>query len=187
MNVAIVGAGSMGSKHAAGWAQTDAELIGIVAPDRARAEALAHEYWTTAYDTLDAVLSQADVIDVCVPTHLHRVFVEQAAAAGKHVFCEKPISRTNADGEAMIAACEQAGVRLFIGMTNRFFPEYRTVHDMVASGQVGEPRVIRLTRVAYRPQKTTDNWFLDYEKSGGPLLDLMIHDYDFARWLGGEV
>lgn len=187
MRVALIGAGTMGATHAEGWSQTDAQLVGIVATDLARAEALATQYGTTVYDSLDAVLPLADIIDICVPTHLHRDFVERAAAAKKHIFCEKPIARTHADGEAMIAACEKAGVRLFIGMTTRFFPEYRSAHDLVASGEIGSPAVVRLSRVAYKPQKTTDNWFLDYAKSGGPLLDLMIHDYDFARWVAGDV
>ena len=187
MRVALIGAGTMGTTHAEGWSQTDAQLVGIVAADRARAETLATQYGTTVYDSLDEVLPHADVIDVCVPTPLHREFVERAAAAKKHVFCEKPIARHHADGEAMIAACDKAGVRLFIGMTTRFFPEYRAARDLIASGEIGKPAVVRLTRVAYKPHKATDNWFLDYAKSGGPLLDLMIHDYDFARWVAGDV
>ncbi|MHB8625273.1 MAG: Gfo/Idh/MocA family protein [Aggregatilineales bacterium] len=187
MRVALIGAGTMGTTHAEGWAHTDAQLVGVVATDRGRAESLAGQYGTTVYDSLDAILPNADVIDVCVPTHLHREFVERAAGAKKHVLCEKPIARTHADGEAMIAACNKAGVRLFIDMTTRFFPEYRSARNLVISGEIGKPAVVRLTRVAYKPQKTTDNWFVDYAKSGGPLLDLMIHDYDFARWIAGDV
>jgi predicted dehydrogenase len=176
----------MGWQHAAGWQQTSAKLVGVFAADRAGAERLAKDYGPVVYDDLDALLSQVDVLDICAPTPVHREYVERAAAAKKHIYCEKPIARNHADGEAVIAACERAGVRLFVGMTTRFFPEYRTVRNQIAAGAIGAPKVIRLTRVAYKPQTPT-SWFLDYAQSGGPLLDLMIHDYDFAAWIGGPV
>ena len=187
MRVAIIGAGSMGWVHAAGWATTGATLAGIVAAHRDSAAKLAEAYGAAVYDSLDAVLPYADVVDVCVPTDLHRDFTLKAAAAHKHVMCEKPIARTVQDGQAMIGACRKAGVRLFIAMVVRFFPQYRMIHDALVAGRIGKPAVIRLTRAAYRPQKQGDNWFMDFARSGGPLLDMLIHDFDIARWLAGDV
>ena len=123
------------------------------------------EYHATVFDDLDQMLSQIDVLDVCAPTPFIG-FTLNESGSHKQIFCEKPIARTQADAEAMIAACEQAGVRLFIGMTTRFFPEYRKVHDLVSAGAIGALSVIRLSRVGYRPQKTKNNWFLDYVQSG---------------------
>jgi myo-inositol 2-dehydrogenase/D-chiro-inositol 1-dehydrogenase len=187
MRVAIIGAGSMGHTHAAGWSSTDAQLVGIVATHQASAETLAQQYGARVYDSLEAVLPDVDIVDICTPTHLHLEFTLKAAAAGKQIICEKPIARTLADGQKMIAACHEAGVRLFVGMTVRFFPQYRSAYESLQQGKIGNPAVIRLTRATYRPHKVVDDWFADFSKSGGPLLDMLIHDYDVARWYAGEV
>src|SRR5258708_2147305 len=187
MRVPIIGAGSMGHPHGAGWAATDATLVGVVAANPGSAKPLADRFGANVYASLGDVLPLVDVVDICVPTDLHLDFTLQAAAAGKHVLCEKPIARQLSDGQTMIAACRDAGVRLFVGMTARFFPQYRAVHEAVTAGRVGKPAVIRLTRGSYRPHNATDNWFSDFARSGGPLLDMLIHDYDYARWLAGEV
>lgn len=188
MKIGIVGAGSMGHAHAAGWEQTDAEVVGVLANDQDSAAAIAQRLGGRAYDTYEALLNDVDVVDICAPTHLHRAMVEAAAAAGKHIFCEKPIALTVADGEAMIAASQQAGVRFFVGMVLHFFPEYITMKQAIANGNIGSPKVIRMTRASYRPQKAADNWFMDEAKSGGMIIDLMIHDLEMSRWLAqGEV
>ncbi len=188
MKVGIVGAGSMGYAHAPGWQNTDAEVIGVVASDVASAGELAAQFGARAYDDYAALLTNVDVIDICAPTHLHKTMVLQAAAAGKHIFCEKPIALTVEDGAEMIAACERAGVRFFVGMVLHFFPEYVAIKGAIEAGQVGAPQVVRMTRASYRPQKAADNWFMDEAKSGGMLVDLMIHDFEMSRWLAkGEV
>ena len=87
----------------------------------------------------------------------------------------------------MIDACTKSGVRLFIGMVVRFFPQYRLAKELVDQGKVGQIGVLRLKRIAYPPMKPVDNWFVDENRSGGMVLDLMIHDFDYARWLAGEV
>jgi predicted dehydrogenase len=187
MRVGILGAGGMGSTHAAAWAATPATLAGIVAEPPAEAEPLAARYGARAYPSVAALLPDVDTVDVCTPTHLHYEMVLAAAAAGKHVVCEKPLGRTLAQGQEMIAACRAAGVRLFVAHVVRFFPEYALAKSLVDAGQVGRPAVLRLARGSYRPKKAAGNWFLDEAKSGGLLLDLMIHDFDYARWVAGEV
>lgn len=87
----------------------------------------------------------------------------------------------------MIAAAQRAGVRFFVAMVLRFFPQYRLTRDLVAQGRIGEVGVIRLKRVSYTPQKAGDNWYLDHARSGGMMVDLMVHDFDFACWLAGDV
>jgi myo-inositol 2-dehydrogenase/D-chiro-inositol 1-dehydrogenase len=185
LRVAILGAGSKGHTHAVGWASTDAKVVGVNA--LAGAEEVAAICGASVYDDLDALLSQVDIVDICLPTHLHKEYTLKAAAAGKHIFCEKPIARTVEDGQQMIAACKAAGVRLFIGQVVRFFPQYQKAHDALQAGKLGNLAVLRLTRVSYRPRKALDDWFSDVNRSGGPLLDMLVHDYDYARWLGGEV
>jgi predicted dehydrogenase len=190
MRVGIVGAGSMGNVHAPAWkhlANQGVELVGIHAARADSAKALAAQYGTKVYSSYESLLADVDIIDLCVPTDLHRAMTIEAAEAGKHVICEKPIALTVEDGQAMIAACEKAGVRLFIAQVLRFVSQYASAQQVVAAGQVGKPAVIRLTRAAYQPRKAVDNWFTDESRSGGMILDLMIHDYDYARWLAGDV
>lgn len=190
MRVGIVGAGSMAQAHTPAWkaiASSGAELVGVLAANLASAEAFAGENGLKAYATYDELLADVDLVDICLPTDLHHEFTIKAAQTGKHIFCEKPIALTVEDGRAMIAACEEAGVRLFIGQVLRFVPQYASAQMVVASGQIGLPAVLRLSRAAYQPRKATDNWFTDESRSGGMVLDLMIHDYDYARWLAGDV
>ncbi len=187
MKVGIAGTGFMGSTHAAGWAETEASLAGFVSKTAANAQALAEQYGAQVYANFEAMLADVDVVDICTPTHLHHFQVLQAAAAGKDIVCEKPLARTVAEGQEMIAACQSAGVKLLVAHVVRFFSEYAQAKATIAGGDIGRPAVIRLTRGSFRPKKATDNWFVDVEKSGGMMFDLMIHDFDYARWVAGEV
>ena len=85
----------------------------------------------------------------------------------------------------MISACQAAGVRLFVAHVLRFFGQYRAAWAQVQSGNIGEPRVLRLGRLSAPP--TAGSWLLDEAQSGGVALDLLIHDLDFTRWVAGEV
>jgi len=113
--------------------------------------------------------------------------VLQAAAAGKHIVCEKPLARTSAQGREMIQACEQANVQLLVAHVLRFSPEYVQAKAIVERGDIGQVAVQRFMRCSALPNWAADNWLMDMEKSGGMLLDLMIHDFDYARWVAGDV
>ena len=187
MKVGIVGVGFMGTTHAAAWAETPVTLAGFVAETSREAHRLAERYGARVYPDLNALIADVDVVDICAPTHLHYDMVLQAAAAGRHIVCEKPLARTLAQGQAMVAACRKAGIQLLVAHVVRFFPEYALAKAAVDGGQIGRPGVVRLARGSFRPKKPVGNWFLDFEKSGGLMLDLMIHDFDYARWVAGEV
>ncbi len=187
MRVGIVGTGFMGSAHAAAWAATDAVIAGFVSKDTKTAVSLAAQYKTVVFPDLESMLAEVDVVDVCAPTHRHAEIVLAAAAAGKDIVCEKPLARTLAEGQAMIAACQKAGVKLIVAHVVRFFPEYARAKAQISAGAIGAPAVLRFTRGTFQPKKAVDNWFVDFEKSGGMMLDLMIHDMDFARWAAGDV
>jgi predicted dehydrogenase len=187
MRVGIVGTGFMGSTHAAGWAETEAKIVGFATGTQSSAQAIADQYQAQVYPGFEAMLADVDVVDICTPTHLHHHMVLKAAAAGKDIVCEKPLARTVAQGQEMIAACQSAGVKLLVAHVVRFFPEYTQAKTTVESGQIGQPAVVRLTRGTFRPKKAVDNWFVDFDKSGGMMFDLMIHDFDYARWVAGEV
>lgn len=187
LKVGIVGSGLMGKTHAAAWAHTSATLAGVYSVDGERAATLASEYQTQSFSDLDALLKQVDVVDICTPTHAHHSVAIRAAEAGKHVVCEKPLARTHQQGREMIAACEKAGVQLLVAHVVRFFPEYARTKAVVERGDIGRVAVVRLTRCSALPVWATDNWLMDSEKSGGMMLDLMVHDFDYARWVAGDV
>lgn len=187
MRIGIVGTGFMGAVHAAAWSETGAVLAGFISKDLPSAERLAAQYAAVIYPDLERMLADVDVVDVCAPTHRHHEIVLAAAAAGKDIVCEKPLARTLEQGQEMIAACEQAGVKLMVAHVVRFFPEYVQAKAHVDSGAIGQPAVLRFTRGVFQPKKAVDNWFVDPQKSGGMMLDLMIHDLDYARWVAGDV
>lgn len=178
----------MGSTHLQAWAQTPAAIAGIVSADREQADRAAAQYGSTVYSSLSDLLPHVDVVDICTPTYLHREMVEQAAAAGKHIICEKPLALSLADTQAMLNACQIAGVKLLVAHVVRFFPEYATAKAIVDRGEIGRVGVVRLSRASFKPaSKNPHSWFHDLSKSGGMMMDLMIHDFDYARWVAGEV
>ena len=177
----------MGSTHAQGWAETDTVIAGFTAKPVELAGPIATHYGAKVYPDFEALLEDVDVVDICTPTFLHHEMVLRAAQAGKHILCEKPLSLTVEQGREMVSACRRAGVKLLVGHVVRFFPEYAAAKTMVQSGQIGRPAVLHLGRKSFHPKKAADNWFLDEEKSGGMIQDLMIHDFDYARWIAGDV
>jgi predicted dehydrogenase len=177
----------MGQTHAVGWAETDAELVGFTSKPIDHALPVAEQYNAKVYPDFESMLPDIDIVDICVPTHLHYEMVLKAAAAGKHVICEKPLAYTVEEGWEMVNACKIAGVKLYVAHVVRFFPEYANAKSVVEQGKIGTPAVIRLSRESFQPHKAEDNWYLDFSKSGGLLMDLMIHDFDYARWIAGDV
>lgn len=186
LRVGVVGAGFMGETHLAAWTAEGVPAT-IFDVDAAKASALADRFGAAVSGSLDELLAAVDVVDVCTATHRHAEVAIAAAGAGRHVICEKPLARTIEDAEAIVAACATAGVRLFVAQVVRFFPEYAAARQAVVDGRIGEPAVLRLKRASYRPRHAPDHWFFDHAKSGGMVIDLMIHDFDYARWIAGEV
>ncbi len=174
----------MGQTHAHSWTQLGVEIGGIVSAEYDNASAFATQYGSQAFTSLAAMLAHIDIVDICTPTHLHHAMVLEAAAAKKHIICEKPLARTVAEAEEMISFCHAQGVKLLVAQVVRYFPEYAAAHAQVTKGVIGEPAIIRLSRGGFRPKPA---WFHDQTQSGGLMLDMMIHDFDFARWIAGDV
>lgn len=188
LRVGIVGMGFMGTTHAAAWAQTPAKIVGIVSPGQHDLAAFAAKYEAQVYPDLAALLPHVDVVDICTPTHLHHAMVLEAAEAGKHIVCEKPLALTAAHTAEMLAACEKAGVQLLVAQVVRFFPEYAAAKGIVERGEIGRVGVVRLTRCSFKPARNNpESWFHDPAQSGGMMFDLMVHDFDYARWISGDV
>ncbi|MFN8449653.1 MAG: Gfo/Idh/MocA family oxidoreductase [Anaerolineae bacterium] len=193
LKIGLIGSGFMGAIHADRWTRLrdlgfPVELMGCRSVDPATATNLAERYGIALYDDLNTLIAASDVVDVCSPTYLHAEHASLAARAGKHVVSEKPLARTAEDAAALVELCEQAGVTLLVGHVVRFFPEYAAAKGIVERGEIGDVAVVRLTRCSFKPQADNpESWFHNSAYSGGMMLDLMIHDFDYARWVGGEV
>ncbi|MFC5648774.1 Gfo/Idh/MocA family protein [Paenibacillus solisilvae] len=190
MHVLLIGAGSMGGNHAMCYSQMKGiTLAGIVELSQEKGEELAARVGTKAFPSLEEALSHldnVDVVDVCLPTFLHKEYVMKAADAGKHVICEKPLSGTLENAREMIDYCKEKGVRLFVGHVLRFFHEYEQAKKLLDAGAIGPVAVARTSRGGGFPMGW-NNWYNDFSSSGGLTLDLIIHDFDILRWYFGEV
>lgn len=188
INVAILGAGFMGTSHASNYQALDGRVRvkTVCALNAERAARLAGTIGAEPTTDLDAAVRDPgiDVVDVCLPTTLHRTAAEQAFAAGKHVFLEKPIALTPEDAEAIIAAAERSGRMLMVGLVLRFWPEYVELQRRVASGELGRPLAVSTSRLS--PPADWNDWMIDPKLSGGVAVDLAIHDFDQMNWLLGE-
>ncbi|NLV92750.1 MAG: Gfo/Idh/MocA family oxidoreductase [Firmicutes bacterium] len=189
LRVGLIGLGTMGRTHAAAYQRMPNVELVAVADLRPELTQPYKDRGIAVYSDGRALIEQADVdvIDVCLPTFLHRPFVELAAAKGRHVFCEKPLARTYEDGLAMVEACRRAGVKFAVGHVVRFSPQYVKAKEIVDSGQIGQPVTVSTMRGGGGFPRGWQDWYANFEWSGGLVLDLIIHDFDYLRWVFGEV
>ncbi len=179
--IAVFGAGRMGAAHARAVSLSPrAELAGVADVDRDAAQRLVSSMGKGKADSIEAFLRDRDIDAVVIATSspTHAELIASAATAGKHIFCEKPISLDIGATLNSILACEEAGVILQIGFQRRFDRDFLSARNAIGSGAVGDIRFLRLVSrdrclppIAYIPT------------SGGQFKDQMIHDFDAARWL----
>jgi len=187
VTVAIVGAGFMGSAHAANYAALGerVRVKAVCGRSPERAARVAESVGARPVAGLDDVLGddEIDAVDICLPTPLHRDSAERAFAAGKHVFLEKPLALTLEDADAIVAAAEASERIFMVGLVLRFWPEYVELGRLVASGELGAPRAVHAERLS--PPADWAEWLRDPAQSGGTPVDLMIHDFDQLNALLG--
>ncbi len=138
------------------------------------------------YKDVDEMIASPDIdaIDITLPPSLHADMAIRAFKGGKHVFCEKPIAMTVADGRRMVRAAEQAGKQFMVGHVLPFFPEYAWALKVIGSGKYGKVLGGSFRRVISDPSWIGAFWSAD--KVGGPMLDLHVHDAHFIRLLFGR-
>jgi myo-inositol 2-dehydrogenase/D-chiro-inositol 1-dehydrogenase len=185
MRVGICGAGFVAKAHAHSYAsQPDVEIAVIVDPRREHAERLAAHYGASVSSTFDALLGpDVDAISICTPTPTHAELAIAAMRAGKHVLCEKPIARTLGDAEAMLAVAKETGVVFTVGHVARFEADHKKAQEIVARGDLGRLRMASQSITGPFPDWSAQGWFADAAQSGGPVLDLAIHSFDYLLWL----
>ena len=186
VRLAVLGAGFMGSTHARAYATNDqAEIAAIYAASNRRAGPLAEELGTKWVGDLDTVLndSSIDAVDICLPTPEHLEVTRRALNAGKHVLLEKPLALTEADGEELVRLAENSDRVVMVGHVLRFWPEYVKIKELSDSGELGRPLMAQAIR--RQPFPAWSTLFSQSEKTGGAILDQMIHDYDALNWILG--
>jgi predicted dehydrogenase len=188
----LSGFGFMGRMHAAVLKRMPgAAITGVVDPRGEEIRpALRAAGWddVPVFTDLEAALSRCrcDVVDICLPTDMHRTTAEIAFAAGKHVFCEKPIALNLKDAGAMTQAAKAAGRQFMVGHCIRFWPEYEVLKNLVNSKEYGALVSLSLSRRNSRPDYAVGGWVNDPTRCMGAALDMHIHDTDFVCHLLGE-
>jgi myo-inositol 2-dehydrogenase / D-chiro-inositol 1-dehydrogenase len=186
LNIGVIGAGRIGKLHADNLVNrvAGARVLAIadVVPEAANVAAAKLNIPLATADYRE-ILANPDIqaVAICSATDTHSQIIIEAAQSGKHIFCEKPIDYDLSRIDAALQAVDKAGVALQIGFNRRFDPNFSRVHDLVQSGAVGDPHVLRITSRDPAPPP------IAYVKvSGGLFLDMAIHDFDMARFLIGS-
>lgn len=181
----VIGAGRIGKIHAENLVTRIPGVQVLSIADimlEAAQERAAHLHIPTATADYHDILADPNInaIAICSSTDTHAQIIVEAAEAGKHIFCEKPVDHDLAKIDAALVAVEKAGVKLQIGFNRRFDPNFRKVREMIAANKVGIPHILRITSRDPAPPP------IEYIKvSGGIFLDMTIHDFDMARYLMG--
>lgn len=183
VNVGLIGAGRIGRVHAENLAYRIPEANVVAVSDlmlEAAKKCAADFQIPSVYQDHRAILEDkaVEAVIICSSTDTHARFIVEAAEAGKHIFCEKPIALDLTVIDEALAIVGRAGVTLQVGFNRRFDPNFKQVHDMVAEGKVGTPHLVRISSRDPAPPP------VEYIKvSGGIFLDMTIHDFDMARYL----
>jgi myo-inositol 2-dehydrogenase/D-chiro-inositol 1-dehydrogenase len=187
MHIGVIGAGRIGKVHAQNIVQfvpelTIKTLADPFAGDETKAFAERYNIPVVSTDAEDILKDdEIEAVLICSSTDTHSKYIVESALAGKHIFCEKPIDYDLGKVRAAIKAADDAKVKLMIGFGRRFDHNHRAVYDLVRAGKIGAPHIIKISSRDPEPPP------ISYVKvSGGIFYDMMIHDFDMARFLAGS-
>jgi myo-inositol 2-dehydrogenase/D-chiro-inositol 1-dehydrogenase len=185
-NVAFLGAGRMGMTHLRNLVGVPGVHVRVVADRHLEAAqngaAVVRAERTS--DDLDATIraSDVDAVLIATPTGTHAELIEQCVRAGKPVWCEKPVALTLEETRRVVATVEASDVAVMIGFMRRFDPGYAAAQRKIAAGEVGRIERFRAISCDFQPPPVA------YIKtSGGIFVDMLVHDFDLARFLVGEI
>ena len=186
IKVGVIGAGRIGKIHAENLATRipGVEVAAIADVNLKAAQELAEKLRVAkAYDHYQQIMADKsiDAVAICSSTDTHAALMIEAAQAGKHIFCEKPVDHSLEKVDRALEAVKKAGVKCQIGFNRRFDPNFKKVRELVRTGKIGELHILRITSRDPAPPP------VEYVKgSGGMFLDMTIHDFDMARYLSGS-
>ncbi|WP_313639008.1 inositol 2-dehydrogenase [Paenibacillus sp.] len=184
--VGIIGAGRIGRLHADNLRMMPLFKLKSISEAVIGEELLV---WAESRNLGSIFVSGEDILNdpeieavfICTPTDSHAYWIEQAARAKKHIFCEKPISLSSAQTSKALQTVKEEGVLLQVGFNRRMDPNFRRLKQLVESGELGSPQIVKIT--SRDPQPPGEAYV---RSSGGMFMDMTIHDFDMARYLMGE-
>jgi myo-inositol 2-dehydrogenase/D-chiro-inositol 1-dehydrogenase len=184
--IGIAGAGIISRDHALSLGRMpNVSQIAFYDFDGSRAEALAAQFEAGVASSLQELIAGCDILWVCTPPFAHREAIEAACAAGRAVFCEKPLGFSHEDCTAIAAAVQASGIPFFMGQSGRYATFFMKMKELVTAGAIGEPRLIWSTRLGHFDPATVPPWRVDDRKSGGLMIEFGVHELDFMGWIGG--
>jgi myo-inositol 2-dehydrogenase/D-chiro-inositol 1-dehydrogenase len=183
MRFGIIGAGRIGKIHAGNVAARSDSAVAYIADADAAAAASLVETTGGKVASVDVILGDKNVeaVAICSPTDTHADLIERAARAGKAIFCDKPIDLDVERVRACLKVVKETGATLMVGFNRRFDPNFASLHKRLAAGAIGELEIVTITSRDPSPPP------ISYiARSGGLFRDMMIHDFDMARFILGE-
>jgi predicted dehydrogenase len=195
VRLGVVGVGNISELNVPGYLEHPrCDVVALCDPKLDRAQELARKWGVPrTYGTLEEILGDdgIDAVEILTPTYMHADHVVQAAAAGKHVSCQKPIANSVADAKRMLQACRTAGVTLRVTENCCYYDPLRRARKLLRDGAIGTPTVIRIKTVVgeteseFQARQDPDGyvWRFDARSPGGHLFDDVMHKYAMALWL----
>jgi len=188
VKVGIIGSGFIADLHVAAFQMVpEAEVLAVASPTPGKAKHFAKERGIpNSYEDYRQLLAMQEIqlVTLCVPNYRHCVVTLDAANAGKHIVCEKPLCMTLEEADQMIDACKRAGALLMYAEELCFAPKYVRAKKLVDEGALGKAFLVKQSEEHFGPHMP---WFWDVEKSGGgALLDMGCHSIEYARWVFGK-
>ena len=201
LKAALIGFGGIAQAHKNGYIQLEKDgKVKLVAACDVRKEAFekvteinlksdtTQKADIRCYTDLEEMLAKetVDFVDICVPSYLHKELAVKMLNRGYNVLCEKPMALNSADCEEMLQAEKKSGKHFMIAQCLRFFPEYEFLKECIDDKRFGKVLGAFFNRNSSQPLWGFENWYLDYNRCGGAITDIHIHDIDMVRYLFGE-
>lgn len=186
LKLGIIGSGRIGKVHIATLVQNvpQASVLAIADVNLKSANEVAKAFGiSSVYSNYKDIINHPEVeaVVICSPTDTHAQYIIDAAKAGKHIFCEKPVDLSLEVIQSAIDAAKTAGVKLMVGFNRRFDPNFMKIKQLVVDGKIGEPQILKITSRDPEPPPA------EYSAvSGGMFMDMTIHDFDMARYIAGS-
>ena len=181
--IALLGAGRIGQVHARAVSFVQAAKLVAVADPVTKNAKLVQDQYDCDIRTINQILLSDDVdgVVICTPTDTHADLIERFAKAGKAIFCEKPVDLDISRVQACLTVVQDENATLMVGFNRRYDPDFQALKASIDAGQIGEVEMV--TIISRDPAAPPDDYI---KRSGGIFRDMMIHDFDVARWMLGE-
>lgn len=185
VTVGIIGAGRIGRLHAANVLRSDRlylKAISDIQLDHLRETHFEEQVPIITTETEQLIAdSEIDAVLICSLTDTHTDFIKAFARAGKHIFCEKPVSFNIEETREALQVVNEMGVKFQVGFNRRFDKHFHRVFETVAGGKIGKPHIIKVS--SRDPEPPPESYI---KRSGGMFMDMTIHDFDMIRYLSNS-